>query len=247
MARRAAFQKSPLSFFEDPREERERLERLRQDDPIALQDALNTSRALIEAVKAGSVEELQSVVESAEEGEFLQVFILQAIVLALKSASLEIVKQMRAYCAPFVHEQLAEVLHVVCEVTTRDNFSDAWRIVELLTQGVGPDFLTIDQPRAGDGWTPLCIACADACLPLTFKLLELQADPNIVTRASETPLSLAKRRLADDNAERKEARDIICSMLRHYGGQERWQDALKASHKPRVKLPATVEEDTRAE
>merc|ERR1712014_493294 len=63
------------------------------------------------------------------------------------------------------------------------------------------------------------------------KLLELGADPNVITRKSETPMGLAKRKRGSDNEEQAEARDIICNMLRSYGGQERWKDALAQQHK----------------
>mmetsp|Transcript_26236 Transcript_26236/g.39893 ORF Transcript_26236/g.39893 Transcript_26236/m.39893 type:complete len:262 (-) Transcript_26236:161-946(-) len=230
--RNAAFKKYPLAFLESPQEEGERLQKLKLEDPIALQDAVNTSQALVEAVKEHSIDDVRSVVENAVEGEFLQVFVLQAVVLALKAASLEMVKVLYEFGAPFIHEKLQEALHLVCEVTNRDNFSDAWRILQLLIDGDGEAKANINQPRSVDGWTPLCVACADACLPLAFKLLEMGADVNVITRNNDTPVSLAKHRRLDDNEEQKEARDIICNMLRHSGGQERWQDALSHSRKP---------------
>lgn len=87
-----------------------------------------------------------------------------------------------------------------------------------------------------DGWTPLCIACADACLPLTFKLLELDADPNVITRDNDTPVALAQRRRDDDTEEQREARGIIANMLQSYGGQSSWRGALASSKKPKPKL-----------
>merc|ERR1712232_399757 len=74
------------------------------------------------------------------------------------------------------------------------------------------------------------IASELACLPLVFKLLELGADPNVITRQQETPVSLARRSRPDDGGEQKEARNIIGNMIRHQGGKDRWQDALKAQH-----------------
>lgn len=238
-AARKAFEERPLAFFEDPEEESARVQRLKQDDPITLQDAVNTSKALVEAVKDGDLEEVKAVIANADVGEFLQAFILQAMVLSLKQASLEIVKALVGYGAPFGHEQLREALHLVCEVTTRDNFSDAWRIIQLLVEGLPENRLDINTPRSADGFTPLCIACVDACLPLAFKLLELEADPNIITRANDTPLSIVRRKRQDDSEEQREARGIISNMVRHYGGQDRWQDALSAARsRPARRRPA---------
>merc|ERR1712039_94529 len=101
---------------------------------------------------------------------------------------------------PLHHEQFSQALHLVCEVANRDNFSDAWRIVQLLVEGSGEGGkIDINMPRSYDGWTPLCIACADACLPMAFKLLELDADPNIITRNNETPAAIVSRKRPDDS------------------------------------------------
>merc|ERR1712113_233836 len=122
-----------------------------------------------------------------ERGEFLQVFVLQAFVLALKSASLEMVQAMLRWGVPLHHDNLQQSVHLVCEITTRDNFSDAWRIIKSLVDGNGEGNIDIDTPRPMDGWTPLCVVCANACLPLAFKLLELRAGPNVITRTNEIP------------------------------------------------------------
>lgn len=230
-----AFNKFPLAFVEEAAEEQQRLHRLRTEDPIALQDALNTSRAFVDAVKEGDVEEMQSIVANAEEGELLQVFTMQAFMLALKRASLPVVKELVNWGMPVNHPQLSQSIHLVCEVTNRDNFSDAWRIVQLLIDGNYEGKIDINSPRVGDGWTPLCIACADACLPLAFKLLELEADPNVITRSSTTPLGLVKQKRADDSEEQKEAREIIANMLRHYGAVENWKEALSKARRPKKK------------
>merc|ERR1740121_2931573 len=148
------------------------------------------------------------------------------MVLALKSASLEIVREFIAWGVPLRHEQLSQALHLVCEITNRDNFGGAWRNLQLLIDGDGESKLDVNAPRMQDGWTPLCVACADACLPLAFKLLEMQADPNIITRSNLTPLALARQKREGDNEEQQEARGIISNMLRHHGAQQRWQDAL---------------------
>lgn len=229
----SAFAEHPLAFIEEPEEEAERLTKLRNEDPIALQDAVNTSRALVDAVRDGDLEELHSVVQNAVEGELLQVFTLQAFVVALKSASLSMVKTLVNWGAPLGHDQLSQAIHLMCEVTTRDNFSDAWRIVQLLVDGNSEGRIDINTPRVADGWTPLCIACATGCLPLTFKLLELKADPNVITRANCTPLQLAKKARPDDKEEEREARPIIARMLREYGGEESYRDCLRASRKPK--------------
>merc|ERR1712086_18496 len=143
--------------------------------------------------------------------------VLQAFVLALKTGSLEIVKEMVNWGAPLSHSHLEQSLHLVCEITNRDNFSETWRIVQLLVDGNTEGKIDINAPRVADGWTPLCIACADACLPLAFKLLELDADPNVITRSNATPIAIVKYKRPDDNDEQQEARDIIANMLSHYG------------------------------
>jgi hypothetical protein len=234
--RSKAFRDQPFALIEDESEEQERIQRLRRDDPISLQDALNTSRALVDAVKAGDMEELQSIVANAEEGEFLQVFVVQAFVLALKSGSLPLVKEMVHWGMPLSNLQLSQALHLVCEITNRDNFSDTWRILQLLTDGNSDGKLNINAPRIVDGWTPLCIACADACLPLAFKLLELDADPNVITRSNATPLSIVKIKRPDDTEEQQEARGIIANMLRHYGGEADYRKALQKAKMPRKDL-----------
>lgn len=241
----AAFEDQPLAFAEDAEEEYARLQRLQREDPISLQDALNTSRALVDAAREGDLDEMRSIVANAVDGEFLQGFSLQALAIAVQCVSLDMVRQLVVWGVPVGHEQLSQLLHLVCELTNRDNFSDAWRIIQLLNEGNSGGKIGIDAPRTKDGWTPLCVACARACLPLTFKLLELQADPNVITRANDTPIALAKRTHDDDTEEQQEARTIIVNMLRHYGGQEHWRDALSACHRPRVR-PAVSDSDDEA-
>jgi len=228
----AAFKELPLSFIESPAEERSRLGELQKEDPIALQDVLNTSQALVQAARLGDLEELHSVIENAEAGELLHAFVLQAFVVALKNVSLETVKALVRWGVPLDHDSLAQSLHLVCELTTRNNFSDAWRIVEVLINGNSEVKMSIDQPRIPDGWTPLCVACADGCLPLAFKLLDLGADPNVITRQNKTPIALAKQKREDDTAEQREGRGIIVNMLQDSGGQESWRDALAAQTRP---------------
>lgn len=232
-----SFADLPLARCEEADEECARVERLKREDPIALQDAVNTSTALVDAVKEGDLEELQSVVANAVEGEFLQAFVLQAFVMALKRVSLELVTALVKWGAPVGDEQLTQSLHLLCEVTTRDNFSDAWRIVKLLVEGSTEGRIDINTPRLHDGWTPLCVACHNACLPLAFKLLELDADPNVITRANDTPISIVKHAQSDDTEQQQEARGLIENMLRHYGGQESWRMALAKSRRPRERPP----------
>mmetsp|Transcript_63864 Transcript_63864/g.118727 ORF Transcript_63864/g.118727 Transcript_63864/m.118727 type:complete len:268 (+) Transcript_63864:51-854(+) len=227
--------RQPLAFTEEPAEEAQRLRKLQEEDPIALQDAFNTSQALVDAVRANDLEEASEVVRNAEEGEFLQAFVIQAFAIALKKVSLEMVRALLGWGVPVQHPDLAQAQHLVCEVTDKENFSSAWRILQLLISGNSFGRLDINEPRLRDGWTPLCVACAEACLPLAFKLLELQADPNVITRNSETPVALAKRQLQTDTEEQQEARGIIVNMLRHHGGAETWKDAL---HRSRHSLPA---------
>ena len=58
--------------FDTHEEERGRLARLQNDDPIALQDAFATSESFLAACKAGDLAECKSIVENAQEGDFLQ-------------------------------------------------------------------------------------------------------------------------------------------------------------------------------
>mmetsp|Transcript_52646 Transcript_52646/g.125770 ORF Transcript_52646/g.125770 Transcript_52646/m.125770 type:complete len:269 (+) Transcript_52646:113-919(+) len=231
--------RQPFAFKEEPAEEVQRLRKLQDEDPIALQDAFNTSQALVEAVRADDLEEVRAVVNNAEEGEFLQAFVIQAFVIALKKTSLEMVRSLLGWGVPLQHPDLAQAQHLVCEMTDKENFSNAWRILQLLTSGGTPSGrLDINEPRLGDGWTPLCVACAEACLPLAFKLLELQADPNVVTRNSETPMGIAKKKHENDSEEQTEARGIIVNMLRHHGGADNWREAVSRSRHPRASRPA---------
>jgi len=229
--RKGLFKKLPLAFIETPEQEVQRVERLKEEDPITLQDVVNTSSALVDYVKENDLEEVRRLVAESEEGEFLQVFVIQAFVHALKRSSLEMVTTLVDWGVPLENEQLAQSLHLVCEVTNRENFSDAWRIIQLLSESCSA--LNINTPRSEDGWTPLCVACSDACLPLCFKLLELKADPNVITRNNKTPLALARQRLDTDTEDTQEAREIIVNMLQSYGGQDRWQDALAQQYAPK--------------
>jgi len=225
--------------------EMERLKRLRVDDPIQWQDIVNTSRALVDAVKENDLEELRSVVANAEEGELLQAFVLQAFVIALKATSLEIVQQLVAWGIPLQDEQLSQALHLVCESVDRDNFGNAWRILKLLVEGNSDGGLDVNHPRSMDGWTPLCIACADACLPLAWKLLEFGADPNVITRANDTPVSLVRKKRPNDSEEQQEARGIISNMLRSYGAQDNARDALHRQKHYTYKPPPRDDDDCR--
>jgi len=220
------FAEYPLAFVEDEDEERVRLLHLKEDDPIAWQDAVNTSQALVDAARTVDLEELRSVVSNAQPGELLQSYVAQAVFHALQSTSLDLLQQLIGWGVPLRQERLLHSLHFVCELTSRDNFSDSWRILQLLIEGNESGGISIDTPRSEDGWTPLCIACSSACLPLTFKLLEMRADPNIVTRSNETPLALVKKRHSTDTEEQMEARGIIFNMMRHHGAQESWKEVL---------------------
>ncbi|CAE7695561.1 unnamed protein product [Symbiodinium pilosum] len=155
--RTSKFATAPLAFEEDAEAEAARLEKLREDDPIAWQDAVNTSRALVEAVKDNDIDELRRVVANAEEGEFIQAFILQAFVMALKSSLLEITQQLVDWGVPLQSSQLSQALHLVCELVNRDNFSNSWRIVKALTDGNSEGALDIDAPRQSDGVRALLV------------------------------------------------------------------------------------------
>ncbi|CAJ1360095.1 unnamed protein product [Effrenium voratum] len=199
-----------------------RLQKLRSEDPIAWQDALNTSRALVEAVKENDIHELRRVVADAEEGELIQAFVIQAFVTALKASSLEIVQQLVDWGMPLHISSLSQALHSVCEMVDRENFSNNWRILKVLIEG-NEGNIDINTPRTNDGWTPLCVACADACLPLAFKLLEPREPCEL--------RSLAKRTRTDDSEEQSEARGIIANMLQSYGAQDNYKDVLRLSRK----------------
>merc|ERR1712118_601376 len=112
----------------------------------------------------------------------------------------------------------------------RETFSKTWRIVKALTEGNESGGIHIDTPRMHDGWTPLCVACADACVPLSFKLLEMKADANVITRRNETPLLLAKRKNDKDTPEISEARNILTNMLKDYGAQSSVGGVLADAH-----------------
>jgi hypothetical protein len=230
-AAKDTFRKQPLFFIETQEEERERVEALRQEDAIALHDVINTSKALVEAVRHNDIAELRNVVDGAEVGEFLQVFVLQAMVVALKETMFDIVKQMVEWGLDLGHDQLHQSLHLVCEVTTPENFSNAWRIIQALVVGSSKGSIHIDTPRTHDGFTPLCVACDLACIPLVYKLLELGADPNVITRDSETPIAISRRSRPNENEEQQHDRKIVVEMLRKEGGKDKWQDALKTQHK----------------
>jgi len=249
-----SYAEAPLAWIEDPNMELERIRSLRVDDPIGFQDAMNTSRAFVDAAKQNDLQELRRVVEDSEQGELLQPFVLQAFVLSIKATSLEIVEQMVAWGLPLHCEQLSQSLHLVCELVDRENFSNAWRILKLLVEGNSEGGIHINIPRSMDGFTPLCVACANACLPLAFKLMEMQADPNVITRENDTPIALARRILPHDTEEQTEARGIIANMLRSYGAQDTWREALKMQARtpnqgyPRsIKMPSQEEEEVVAQ
>merc|ERR1711935_1295690 len=74
-----------------------------------------------------------------------------------------------------------------------------------------------------------------ACLPLAFKLGEMEADPNVVTRANETPISLTKIFRPEDTEHEKEARAVIVNMLRSYGGADSWHEAIQRAKIPKAR------------
>merc|ERR1719379_574925 len=141
------------------------------------------------------------------------------MIVAVRRADLDIVEKMVGWGMPLDGDEMEQALHLACEITNRENFSKTWRIVKALTEGNESGGIHIDTPRMGDGWTPLCVSCADACVPLAFKLLEMKADPNVITRRNETPLLLARRKKPDDPPEAQEARNILTNMLKDYGAQ----------------------------
>merc|ERR1712232_877691 len=96
---------------------------------------------------------------------------------------------------PLENEQLSQAPHLICEIAGRENFGDAWRILQILFEGNSKGCVSVDAPRFTDGWSPLCVACARSCVPLVAKLLELDADPNVITRDKQTPMSLARKKL----------------------------------------------------
>ncbi|CAL1127240.1 unnamed protein product [Cladocopium goreaui] len=131
---------------------------------------------------------------------------------------------------PLQSASLSQVLHLVCEMVSRENFSNSWRILKVLADGNAYGGLDINTPRSSDGWTPLCIACAGACLPLAFKLLE----------------SLAKRAQPEDNEEQREddsvqtfgicrrSRDEICMNIdtkKDADPEDSYKDVLRISRK----------------
>lgn len=219
-----------MAFTEESEEEHARLTKYKEEDPIALQDALNTSQAFVQAVRDGDVEELKRVVEDAEEGEILQGFAAQALIIAVKKADLDIVEKLVGWGLPLHYPDMQQAIHLACEITNRENFSKTWRIVKALNEGNESGGIHLDTPRIGDGWTPLCVACADACVPLAFKLLEMKADANVITRRSETPLGLARRKKPEDTEETKEARNILTNMLKDYGAQGTAVGVLNKAH-----------------
>lgn len=241
------FAEQPLAFVEDEDEERVRLLQLKEDDPIALQDVVNTSRALADAAKAIDLEELRSVVSNARPGELLQRYVAQAVFHALQATSLDLLRQLISWGVPLRQERLLHSLHLMCEITSRDNFSDTWRMLQLLIEGNENGGISINTPRLQDGWTPLCIACSDACLPLTFKLLEMRADPNVITRSNETPLALVKKQHDSDSEEQMEARGIIFTMLRLHGAQESWKEVLTMTRTSPVALQTAAKTAALAE
>merc|ERR1712072_263550 len=152
------------------------------------------------------------------------------MIIAVRKANLEVVEKLVGWGLPLKHSDMDMALHLACEVTNRENFSKTWRIVKALTEGNDDGGIHIDTPRVGDGWTPLCVACSDACVPLAFKLLEMKADANVITRRNETPLLLARRPHSRDTDETKEARNILSNMLKDYGAQDSASGVLAHAH-----------------
>lgn len=235
LADEQAFKEHPLAPIEDEQEERARLRRLKEEDPIAVQDILNTSAALVDAAKRHDLKDAKRIVQDAIRGEFLQFQVFQAFMLALQTPDLEMARLFVGWGVPLDHPQYAESQHILAEAVNRTNFSDATRIMELLHKGndLGAR-LDVDMPRRVDSFTALCIGCKQACLPLVFKLLEMRAQSNTITKTDETPLSLAlSGATKDENDEQREARPIIAAMLREAGGKPDAKAALQAMLAPR--------------
>lgn len=244
MVHSVAFTEQPLALYEEVEQENERLVQLKNEDPIVVQDIINTSQALVNAAKEGDLEEMRGIVANAQQGEFLQDSMLRAFVHAVLHVSLEMVQAMVSWGIPLSHPKLSQSLHTVCESTTPENFGKAWRILRLLVKGNDWGNIDVDTPREVDGWTPLCIACASACLPLASKLLDLGASPNSITCSNETPLMLAKCTRDCDDDMQSQARSIIVNMLKHHGGQESWQSALKACRRKSRRQETICETDS---
>eukprot|EP00434_Breviolum_minutum_P040486 symbB.v1.2.035977.t1/scaffold4963.1/size32391/1 len=147
----SSFSDAPMFFKEDAEADVARLKQLQRDDPIAWQDAVNTSRALVESVKDNDIEELRRVVANADEGELIQAFTIQSFVMALKASSLEMVQQFVDWGMPLQSPSLSQVLHLVCELVNRENFSSSWRILKVLAEGNCYGALDINTPRSSDG------------------------------------------------------------------------------------------------
>lgn len=58
-------------------DEKPRLAKLKEEDPIALQDAFNTSEAFLNACKADDLPELQRIMANAVKEDFLQYYVIQ--------------------------------------------------------------------------------------------------------------------------------------------------------------------------
>eukprot|EP00397_Hematodinium_sp_SG-2012_P043596 GEMP01048493.1.p1 GENE.GEMP01048493.1~~GEMP01048493.1.p1 ORF type:complete len:221 (+),score=62.19 GEMP01048493.1:97-759(+) len=180
-------------------DENARLKKWRDEDPIALQDAFNTSQALVDYCKEGDAESVAQLISQAIEGEFLFAHVTQAFYIAINSFEVPIVRQFIDNGLVLDVNVFGEALHLVCEKAgedpTDDRIARASEMLHLLVKGtssVSDNSLPVDHLRASDGFTALCVACVVNSAPLVRSLLALGAEVNMLTRAASTPLNIAE-------------------------------------------------------
>jgi len=233
---------------EDLESEHERMTRWKEEDPIALQDAFNTSQALVDYCKEGTFEEVRQLIDEGEFGEFLYAHVAQAFLICVTNLKVDHVRKFLEHGLDLQCEIYADGLHHAVGAIYKDP-SD-YRVTKvkqmiylLIFGGRGTKGLAVDVPRVHDGFTPLCIACVCGFVDVVELLIKLEADVNTVTRFGKTPLEIAI-----DNDHEK-----VVAFLRTKGAcessdevMERLRPGFKQRKEENKKIAATTSTSTSA-
>eukprot|EP00919_Chromeraceae_sp_WS-2016_P059970 GHVR01142528.1.p1 GENE.GHVR01142528.1~~GHVR01142528.1.p1 ORF type:complete len:187 (-),score=31.59 GHVR01142528.1:118-678(-) len=125
---------SPLlaALRENEEETQTRLKKLADEDPISLQDVEVTCTEFLKMVETDDVDAVQGVCERAYCGELIQGVVRKGFHLALKNASVDMLKLFMKYDVPLYHHLLNPAIITLCHTVTPDNFGKYRVCVEFL-------------------------------------------------------------------------------------------------------------------
>eukprot|EP00743_Colponemidia_sp_Colp-15_P001244 GILK01001366.1.p1 GENE.GILK01001366.1~~GILK01001366.1.p1 ORF type:complete len:278 (-),score=56.96 GILK01001366.1:80-913(-) len=219
---------TPFALYESLAAQQQRLKALEEDDPITLQDCMNTGVALIDAAKRGDLHELQRVVKNAYKGELLFWHISKAFHAACAGMHLTTVQFMVEGGLDLTQSTFDDSIHRIIEAKTiglNNSDEDARAIISYLVSKK----MDINQPRKDDWWTCLHVAANARHLSSVRLLVDLGADVNAVAKNDRMPLTTV---MHSDEAAAKE----VETYLREKGAKESWRTV---EQKPTNELTVT--------